>query len=146
DDAAWCLVNDDWQQPAFLQPPCSPERVADFKRSAVSAQEVDVLVTARNHDEKLNKLPLNANALDVAVYALITLQGWAAFLGAGNYNTMRMNGGFSFRPQFRLAFERGTGAEFCRDVAVLLETRDDLLAAMSATGIGTSARPHALLW
>ena len=147
DDAPWCLLNDDWQRPAFLQPPCSAGRRADFKRSAETAQDIDVLVTARHHDEKSGKLPLGADGLDVLVYALVTLQGWSAFLGAGNYNTMRMNGGFSSRPQFRLAYARGSGAEFSRDLAVLLETRDELEAAMAARGIGSSAAPlHTLLW
>lgn len=126
DGAPWCLVNTNWQQPAFLQPPCSPGREADFKREADAAQDIDVLVTARHHDEKTGKLPLHANALDALVYALVMLQGWSAFLGAGNYNTMRMNGGFSSRPQFRLAFARGTGAEFLRDLTVLLQSRGEL--------------------
>jgi CRISPR system Cascade subunit CasA len=37
-----------------------------------------------------------------------------------------MNGGFSSRPQFRLAFARGTGAEFVRDLTVLLQSRAEL--------------------
>lgn len=126
DDAPWCLVNTDWQRPAFLQPPCSPGRESDFKREADAAQDIDVLVTARHHDEKTGKLGLRADALDTLVYALVLLQGWSAFLGAGNYNTMRMNGGFSSRPQFRLAFVRGAGAEFLRDLTVLLQSRGEL--------------------
>lgn len=126
DDSPWCLVNTNWQQPAFLQPPCSQGREADYKREAGAAQDIDVLVTARHHDEKTGKLPLQADALDALVYALVLLQGWSAFLGAGNYNTMRMNGGFSSRPQFRLAFVRGTGAEFLRDLTVLLQSRGEL--------------------
>lgn len=126
DDGPWCLINTDWQQPAFLQSSCSAARVADFKRTADAAQDIDVLVTARHHDEKTGKLPLRRDALDVAVYALVLLQGWSAFLGAGNYNTMRMNGGFSSRPQFRLAYGRGTGAEFRRDLQVLLDAQLEL--------------------
>lgn len=147
DDAPWCLINEDWQRPAFLQPPCSPGREADFKRSADAAQDIDVLVTARHHDEKSGKLVLDEEGLDALVYALITLQGWSAFLGAGNYNTMRMNGGFSSRPQFRLAYARGSGTEFRRDLDVLLETRDDLFEKMHKHDIGTSIkRSHSLLW
>lgn len=147
DDAPWCLLNEDWQRPAFLQPPCSAGREADFKRSAGAAQDIDVLVTARHHDEKSGKLPLDEGGLDALVYALVMLQGWSAFLGAGNYNTMRMNGGFSSRPQFRLAYARGSGAEFRRDLDVLLETRDDLADAMAAMGVGDSTEhPHSLLW
>jgi CRISPR system Cascade subunit CasA len=126
DDAPWHLVNTDWQRPAFLQPPCSPGREADFKRDSDAAQDIDVLVTARHHDEKTGKLPLHIDAFDALVYALVLLQGWSAFLGTGNYNTMRMNGGFSSRPQFRLAFARGTGPEFVRDLTVLLQSRGEL--------------------
>jgi CRISPR system Cascade subunit CasA len=147
DDAPWCLVNADWQRPAFLQPPCSPTRVADFKRTADSAQDIDVLVTARHHDEKTGKLPLRVEALDELVYALVVLQGWSAFLGAGNYNTMRMNGGFSSRPQFRLAFQRGSGPEFLRDVTALLDTRDELSAAVEVRNAGSLVgEQHLLLW
>ena len=148
DDAPWCLINADWQRPAFLQSPCSVGRVADFKRAADSAQDIDVLVTARHHDEKTGKLSLSEHALDGLVYALVTLQGWAAFLGAGNYNTMRMNGGFSSRPQFRLAYgPRGTGAEFLRDVVALLDAREEIYDRAQELQIGTGIQPpHKLLW
>jgi CRISPR system Cascade subunit CasA len=126
DDGPWCLVNPDWGRPAFLQPPCSAGRVGDFQRSADSAQDIDVLVTARHHDEKTGKLPLNADSLDTLVFALVLLQGWSSFLGKGNYNTMRMNGGFSSRSQFRLVFSRGTGPEFLRDLVALLGARGEL--------------------
>lgn len=146
DDAPWCLVNTDWQQPAFLQAPCSAGRVADFKRTADAAQDIDVLVTARHHDEKGGKLPLAGSGLDALVFALLLLQGWSAFMGHGNYNTMRMNGGFSSRPQFRLAYSRGSGPEFLRDLAVLLESREELLERFAATYPGSDGQVQALLW
>jgi CRISPR system Cascade subunit CasA len=147
DDAPWCLLNADWQRPAFLQPPCSTGREGDFKRSAAAAQDIDVLVTARHHDEKTGKLPLREDALDALVYALVLLQGWSAFLGAGNYNTMRMNGGFSSRPQFRLAYQRGTGPEFMRDLRVLLDSRQALADAfISRHGEPGAQGLHRLLW
>lgn len=147
DGAAWCLINSDWQQPAFLQPPCSAERVADFKRTADAAQDIDVLVTARHHDEKTGKLPLRVDALDALVYALVLLQGWSAFLGAGNYQTMRMNGGFSSRSQFRLAFARGTGREFLRDVGVLIQDEAQLAEAfLHQHPDADLSALHRLLW
>jgi CRISPR system Cascade subunit CasA len=146
DDAPWCLVNTDWQQPAFLQAPCSKGREADFNKSADSVQDIDLLVTSRHHDEKAGKLPLAQAPIDTIVYALVVLQGWASFMGAGNYNSMRMNGGFSSRPQFRLAFGRGSGAEFVRDVAALREGADRWLARAEEAGIGSAQDRHALLW
>jgi CRISPR system Cascade subunit CasA len=127
DSGPWCLINTDWQQPAFLQPPCSAARVADFSLDpAFGAQKVDVLVTARNHDEKSGKLIFRDDEIDALIYSLVTLQGMTPGLGRGNYNSMRMNGFYSSRPQFRLAFRRGTGQEFLRDLAVLLDARGDM--------------------
>lgn len=146
DDAPWHLVVEDWSRPAFLQSPCSPARVADFKRGSDSAQDIDVLVTARHHDEKAGKLPLRADEFDTLIYALITLQGWTPFLGAGNYNSMRMNGGFSSRPQFRLAVERGSGAEFRRDVEVLLAGLGRIADDFRTRHEGADDPEHRLLW
>lgn len=147
DDGPWHLINTDWQQPAFLQAPCSAGREADFKRSAESAQDIDLLVTARHHDEKSGKLPLHGDELDALVYALVLLQGWSSFLGAGNYNTMRMNGGFSSRPQFRLAFDRGTGAEFLRDLKVLLQARGEMVEQFALAHPDAELPAlHRLLW
>jgi CRISPR system Cascade subunit CasA len=147
-DAAWCLVNGDWQSPAFMQPPCSPEHRADFKHGTDSAQAFDVLVTARHHDEKAGKLLLSQVGKDCLVYALVTLQGGSPFMGRGNYNSMRMNGGFSSRPQFRLVFEpRGSGAEFLRDLRILLANRQVLKQEARLLGMGTAPGDgHALLW
>jgi CRISPR system Cascade subunit CasA len=141
---AWHLCVDDWQQPAFLQPPCDPGREVDFKAEAGSAQALDILVTSRNFDEKSEKVAgFLADRIDAWIYALVTLQGGAPFQGAGNYSSMRMNGGFSARPQFRLAFERGNGAEFLRDLHVL-QTGSSLVNA-DGDGIG-SGRALSLLW
>lgn len=124
DDGPWCLINSDWQQPAFLQAPCSSVREADFNlEPAFGAQKVDVLVTARNHDEKSGKLTFQDGEIDALIYSLVTLQGMTPGLGRGNYNSMRMNGFYSSRPQFRLAFCRGSGHEFLRDLTVLLDAR-----------------------
>ena len=147
DDGPWCLINTDWQSSAFLQPPCSASRVADYKRAAEAAQDIDVLVTARHHDEKTGKLPLSTDELDALVYALVVLQGWSAFLGAGNYQSMRMNGGFSSRPQFRLAFARGSGNEFIRDLKILLDARAELAEQFEKQHPAADLTAvHRLLW
>lgn len=147
DDAPWCLVVDDWLRPAFLQPPCLPSGQADYKRVLEAAQDIDLLITSKHHDEKSGKLPLTEEGeLDALAFALVSLQGFSGFLGAGNYNTMRMNGGFSSRAQFRFAVERGSGPEFRRDLSVLLAQAEALCAqAQDGYGIGT-ALEHRLLW
>lgn len=148
DDAPWHLVVDDWQRPAFLQSPCLAGAQGDYRQVLGSAQEIDLLITSKNHDEKVGKMSRpRAVEADVVVFALVSLQGFAGFLGAGNYNTMRMNGGFSSRPQFRMVFQHGSGPEFCRDLGLLLAEsgalRDD---ALNRHGIGTAGVVHRLLW
>ena len=147
DDAPWCLVVDDWQQPAFLQAPCQPGAQSDYKRVLASAQEIDLLITSKNHDEKVGKLARIGGAdSDLVVFALVSLQGFAAYLGAGNFNTMRMNGGFASRVQFRMVFQRGSGPEFLRDLRVLLARTERLWEDALGGSIGTTAQPHRLLW
>ena len=145
-DEPWHLVVDDWQVPAFLQSPCQPGAQADYRGVLQSAQEIDLLITSKNHDEKVGKMPrVGASNADVVVFALVSLQGFAGFLGVGNYNTMRMNGGFASRAQFRLVFQRGAGPEFLRDLSVLLAQADRLRERAMEFEIG-SALQHRLLW
>ena len=146
-DEPWCLVVDDWLQPAFLQSPCLPGAQADYKRVLASAQEIDLLITSKNHDEKVGKMPrIGSDDADVVVFSLVSMQGFAGYLGAGNFNTMRMNGGFASRAQFRLVFKRGSGPEFLRDLAVLLSRADRLWEDAIEHSIGTTPLPHRLLW
>ena len=146
-DEPWCLVVDDWAQPAFLQSPCALEQHGDYKRQQ-SVQEIDLLITSKNHDEKLGKIhrPAAVDA-DAVMYALVSLQGFAAYGGRRLYNTMRMNGSSSSRPQFRLVFDRGVGAEFLRDLKALLAHAPSMWqdAAETRLDIGTR-NAQRLLW
>ena len=147
DDAPWCLVVDDWQQPAFLQSPCRAGAEADYKRVLASAQEIDLLITSKNHDEKVGKMArITADDADLLVYALVSLQGFAGGLGPGKRNSMRVNGYYGSRAQFRLAFDRGAGPEFLRDLTVLLANAEALRdQAIYEYGIGTALQ-YRLLW
>ena len=143
DDEPWCLVVDDWAQPAFLQPPGA---AADYRAGGTSAQNLDLLVAAKNHDEKLGKLRAPVpEAADVWIYALISLQGFAGYLGRGNFPTFRMNGGFASRPQFRLVFDEGSGTEFRRDVQALRLAMDGLWHDADTLGFGRDETLE-LLW
>ena len=145
-DEPWHLVVDDWTLPAFMQSPCVAGAQGDYRNAAASAQELDLLVTSKNHDEKIGKLrPVLPDEADVWAYALLSLQGFAGFLGRGNFNTMRMNGGFGSRSQFRLVTQRGSGAEFLRDLRALLAGADALWHDAQAMQIGTDGQA-ALLW
>ena len=126
-DEPWCLVVDDITKPAFLQPPArSREREEDYKSTVSTPDELDMLVTSKNHD--LKAAVAAKASLDDWVFALVTLQTMEGFGGAGNYGISRMNGGLGNRPAFTLApSDEGIGAHLQRDVIALLEHRPSLL-------------------
>ena len=119
DDEPWHLVVDDITKPAFMQPPASsPDRLADFKNVVATPDELDMLVTSKNHDLK-SSIGARGNT-DDWIFALIDLQTMEGFGGAGNYGISRMNGGLGSRPAFSLAPTGGFGAHVKRDILALL--------------------------
>lgn len=125
DDEPWRLIVDDPARPAFMQPP-SPKGSDDFRRCVVTPDDLDILVTAKNHDIK--QTIATGAPIDDWIFALIDLQTMAGFQGAGNYGIARMNGGFSARPCLGLApFEGGPGAHFRHDLTRMLAGREALL-------------------
>ena len=127
DDEPWHLVVDDITKPAFMQPPASSkDREEDYKATVSTPDELDMLVTSKNHDLK-SSVAVQA-AVDDWVFALITLQTMEGFGGAGNYGISRMNSGFGNRPAFSLAPVGGRlSAHVRRDIVALLEFRPQLL-------------------
>ena len=103
-DEPWCLIAEDPAHPAFMQCP-APNGFDAYRGRAVTPDDLDILVTAKNHD--LKRTVAAANAPDDWIFALIDLQTMAGFLGAGNYGIARMNGGFSARPCLGLAPAEG---------------------------------------
>ena len=98
DESPWRLATLDWSRPAFLQPP----EVDGARWSPVrSPDDLDMLITSRNHDIKQN-ISSRASAEDW-VYALVSLQTCEGYSGRGNYGIARMNGGSSSRPMLGLA-------------------------------------------
>ncbi len=71
---AWHLVVEDFAQPAFLQHPLSgqAEFDRDFRPKAVAPDELDVLVTAKDHDVKMARAA--GESLQAWLYALLTCQ------------------------------------------------------------------------
>ena len=119
DDGPWQLVMDDINKPAFMQPPASsPDRLADFKNVVATPDELDMLVTSKNHDLK-SSIGTQGGA-DDWIFALVDLQTMEGFGGAGNYGISRMNGGLGSRPAFSLAPMGGPGAHVRRDIMALL--------------------------
>ena len=124
-DEPWRLVVDDPAQPAFMQCP-APHGLTQYRGRAAAPDDLDVLVTAKNHDVK-QAVAINC-ATDDWVLALIDLQTMAGFLGAGNYGIARMNGGFSARACLGLApADGGLGAHLFNDMQRMLAERTSLL-------------------
>lgn len=125
DDQPWRLVVDAPGQPAFLQCP-SPQGLGQFRGWKYTPDDLDILVSAKNHDIK-QSAAVQAAPEDW-LFALIDLQTMGGYLGAGNYPIARMNGGYSSRPCVGLApAEGGLGAHFSVDVRRMLAGRDALL-------------------
>ena len=142
DDAPWRLAVDDDAKPAFLQPPAP----AGLKWWAVeTADALDMLITARNHD--LKQTVARRAAADDWIFALVSLQTMEGYGGPGHQGVARMNGGSSSRPMLGLApaTEHETtldpAAWWARDVTRLLVLR----VAGNDKGLGTAGGP-ALLW
>ena len=123
DGEAWALVGDDWAKPALLQPPLvRPSDTKDYKNRITTPDALDMLVTSKNHDVK-QACMVHARDEDW-LFALVALQTYEGFLGAGNYGISRMNGGFASRMSLGVRPLGGTSAAFARDVCRLVATAD----------------------
>lgn len=126
DDEPWHLVVEDITKPAFMQPPASSEdKVADYKSVVTTPDELDMLVTSKNHDLKVSVA--SSGDIEDWIYALVSLQTSEGFLGAGNYGISRMNGGLGCRPAFSLTPSVRPGLHTLRDIEALMERRETLL-------------------
>lgn len=130
---AWQLIVDDWTKPALLQP---PGMEAAFRRSgkqAATPDELDMLLTARNHDIK--GFRIRASYDDDWLFALVSLQTQEGQMGAGNYGISRMNGGYGARVAVGLRpAGYSPGAALRRDVGRLLAVRDEIEERSEARG------------
>lgn len=127
DGAAWCLIAPH-DKPAFMQAPVPDGNVSNWKNTLYAPDELDMLVTSKNHDLKAARMR-QAEA-DDWLMALISLQTQEGFLGAGNYGISRMNGGFASRPALGVVPKGHWGIRWQRDVAALLNHRDAIVAGM----------------
>lgn len=125
DGAVWCMVTPH-DRPAFMQAPVSQGNVSTWKNSLYAADELDMLVTSKNHDLKAARM--RRGEIDDWIMSLISLQTQEGFLGSGNYGISRMNGGFASRPAVGVFPNGHWGARWTRDVGTLLETRADIIA------------------
>jgi CRISPR system Cascade subunit CasA len=122
----WCLVVEELASPAFLQPPVADRKIDALKNETSTPDEIDLLATAKNHDLKRRRV--RAPAPEHWVFMLVSVQTMQGFSGKSNYGIARMNGGFSNRPGIGVAHDAGWSSPFVRDVKLLLESREDLIA------------------
>nr|WP_248279833.1 type I-E CRISPR-associated protein Cse1/CasA [Aromatoleum bremense] len=120
DGAAWCLVAPH-DRPAFMQAPVPNGNVDAWKNVIHAADELDMLVTSKNHD--LKSARMRQAKVDDWLMALISLQTQEGFLGAGNYGISRMFGGFANRPAIGIVPKGDWGQRWKRDVRTLLANR-----------------------
>jgi len=138
---AWQMVVEDVTKPAFMQHPWKSweSEAADygvktsrgrstFEPKATTPDELDVLVTAKNHDVKMARL--GPDAVEAWLYALLLLQTTSGFLGQGNYGIVRMNCGFASRPVVAWARSLHPSQRFCDDVHALRTLREATCRAL----------------
>ena len=136
----WQMVVDDITKPALMQPPASsPERVRDFKNTVSMPDELDMLVTSKNHD--LKSEVAEQSGIDDWIFALVTLQTMEGYGGRYNYGISRMPSGYGNRPAFSLTPSVRPGAHFKHDLVSLVRCRPSVRAEFPMTDSGI-----ALLW
>jgi CRISPR system Cascade subunit CasA len=146
--SAWHLVEEDVTKPAFLQHPWRSweEDAADygiktargktvFEPKARTPDELDVLVTSKNHDVKIARI--GAEAIEAWLFALVLLQTTSGFLGQGNYGIVRMNAGFASRTIVSWSRTLNPARRFQDEVATLKAMRASVRQAFNYRECGT---------
>lgn len=139
DGAAWCLVGP-VHRPSFMQSPVPDGGISSWKKLISTADELDMLVTSKNHDLKARRMLQSTP--EEWIYALISLQTQEGFLGAGNYGISRMNGGFASRCGVGIHPKGRWGARWVRDLAAVINDRDAVIESFGFS----PGKGHALTW
>lgn len=150
--SAWQLIVEDVEQPAFLQHPwkswaaeAKDYGVKQARGSAIydakanTPDELDVLVTSKNHDVKMARV--DQNEIEAWLYALLTLQATTGYNGSGNYGVVRMNSGSGSRIFVAWAPSRHTSERFQHEVQMLKAMR-----AATIQSHGYAQRGVVLTW
>jgi CRISPR system Cascade subunit CasA len=139
DGAAWCLVSP-VDRPAFMQAPEPSGSIDSWKKCLVASDQLDMLVTSKNHDLKAARMLLGTP--EEWIYALISLQTQEGFLGVGNYGISRMNGGFASRCAVGIHPNGKWGVRWQRDLAAVMRVRSALVDFHGFMNV----QGHALVW
>ena len=124
DGAAWCLITPH-DKPAFMQAPVPGGNVSDWKNTLYAPDELDMLVTSKNHDLKAARM--RGGELDDWVMALISLQTQEGYGGRDNWGISRMAGGFGCRVAMGAVPKGNVGQRWRRDLVVLLNSRQSVV-------------------
>ena len=121
----------------------APKGLGDYRTRVTAPDDLDVLVTSKNHE--LKRTVAVQGAPEDWTLALIGLQTMAGYFGAGNYGIARMNGGYSTRPCLGLApAAGGLGAHLFHDMSAMLARRGELLDSYES--YFREENGYALLW
>lgn len=131
DGAAWCLVSP-VTRPAFMQAPAPSFSIDGWKNCFVAADELDMLITSKNHDLKAARMVISSP--EDWAYSLISLQTQEGVLGRDNYGISRMNGGFASRCGVGVHPNGDWGARWQRDLEMLTVTRGALIDSQGFAG------------
>lgn len=138
---AWELLVEDVTKPAFMQHPLtSGEELSKFKHKASTPDELDVLVTAKDHDVKLARM--DRTDPEAWLFALLVYQTCSGYLGSGNYGTVRMNSGDGSRSIVSLVSDPSPGVRFAEELAAVRRLRSGL----RSKGLPFADRGVVLTW
>lgn len=138
-DEAWSLVVGDLSKPALFQPPVPEGSLAGFN-PVEFPDELDMLITSKNHDVKRTRIA--SSTPELWLYALVTLQTMSGYAGAKTYGIARMNGGSSSRPAIGIGPGLDWGSKVRKDATIALQCRDELVSGFQFRNDGGAA----LLW
>ena len=124
DGTAWCLVSPP-DRPAFMQSPVPGEAIEKWTNRLVAPDELDMLVTSKNHDLKAARM--SSSRPEDWLLALISLQTQDGAMGAPNKAISRVNSGYSCRCAVGAVPKGNWGRRWRRDIAVLLEHREETI-------------------
>ena len=116
---AWDLVVEDPTKPAFFQPPTN--LINQYKPKASTPDELDILVTAKNHDRKRSHV--SSGCPHLWIYSLITLQTNQGYSGRDYAGIARMNRGYGSRVMVDLRPNRRWGPRVIRAIRMLIQLR-----------------------
>lgn len=138
DGAAWCLVGP-VDRPAFMQAP-EPNGHTDEWDGVASADELDMLITSKNHDLKAKRM--YRGAAEDWVFALISLQTQDGYPGKNNFGIARMNSGSGSRCGVGIVPNGAWGKRWRRDLSVLLSIRKSVIESFDFE----ASNPVTLVW